>query len=65
MQNVQELIPELFYLPEMFLNENGYKFGCRDDKVSVVHDVILPKWANSPEHFVAIHRQVNLIMCYI
>lgn len=25
--NVKELIPELFYLPEMFYNQNGYQLG--------------------------------------
>jgi len=27
MADVRELTPEFFYLPEMFLNINGYQFG--------------------------------------
>jgi len=58
-ENLKELIPEFFYLPEMFLNENNFKFGKREDRVTVVDDVILPPWADSPEHFVTVHRQVH------
>lgn len=58
MKFVQELIPELFYLPEMFVNANRYQMGKTEDNVTV-NDVILPRWANSPEEFVRIHRMVN------
>jgi hypothetical protein len=51
------LIPELFYLPEMFYNTNSYPLGKRDDG-EAVNDIVLPKWATSPEHFVFVHRQV-------
>ncbi|XP_068720916.1 lipopolysaccharide-responsive and beige-like anchor protein [Montipora capricornis] len=53
--DVKELIPELFYLPEMFLNSNNFTFGIDDDGV-VIDDVELPKWASTPEEFVMLHR---------
>ncbi|MEQ2224844.1 hypothetical protein ILYODFUR_011623 [Ilyodon furcidens] len=58
--DVKELIPELFYLPEMFVNANNYNLGVMEDGV-VVSDVDLPPWAKSPEDFVRINRQVSLI----
>eukprot|EP00123_Amoebidium_parasiticum_P018640 comp24260_c1_seq4/m.45035 comp24260_c1_seq4/g.45035 ORF comp24260_c1_seq4/g.45035 comp24260_c1_seq4/m.45035 type:complete len:1137 (-) comp24260_c1_seq4:485-3895(-) len=55
--DVKELIPELFYLPDMLVNSNRYQFGCLEDG-SVVDDVTLPPWAHGdPYRFVAIHRQ--------
>ena len=56
--NVKELIPEFFYLPEMFENANDYNLGCLEDGTKL-GDVVLPPWADSPEEFVRIHRQVN------
>ncbi|XP_027733486.1 neurobeachin isoform X2 [Vombatus ursinus] len=53
--DVKELIPEFYYLPEMFVNSNGYNLGVRDDEV-VVNDVDLPPWAKKPEDFVRINR---------
>ncbi|XP_040282056.1 neurobeachin isoform X5 [Bufo bufo] len=53
--DVKELIPEFYYLPEMFVNSNSYNFGVRDDS-SVVNDVDLPSWAKNPEDFVRINR---------
>lgn len=58
--DVKELIPEFFYLPEMFVNSNGYQFGKQDDG-SVVGDVQLPAWATSPEDFVRLHRMVGML----
>lgn len=54
----QELIPEFYYLPEMFVNSNGYGLGVREDEV-VVNDVDLPPWAKKPEDFVRISRMVR------
>ena len=54
--DVKELIPEFYYLPEMFVNSNGYRLGRLDDGVKV-NDVELPAWANTPEEFVRINRQ--------
>lgn len=56
----QELIPEFYYLPEMFVNSNGYNLGVREDEV-VVNDVELPPWAKKPEDFVRINRMVREI----
>ncbi|GAB6031814.1 hypothetical protein CHUAL_010216 [Chamberlinius hualienensis] len=53
--DVKELIPEFFYLPEMFVNANRYDFGKQDDGPLVDH-VELPPWASSPEEFVRINR---------
>ncbi|XP_070798897.1 neurobeachin isoform X4 [Pituophis catenifer annectens] len=53
--DVKELIPEFYYLPEMFVNSNGYNFGAREDE-TIVNDVELPPWAKKPEDFVRINR---------
>ncbi|KAL0725345.1 hypothetical protein Bca4012_039944 [Brassica carinata] len=45
MENVKELVPELFYLPEVLTNENHTKLGT----------VNLPPWAKTPVDFV--HKQ--------
>ncbi|XP_037545772.1 lipopolysaccharide-responsive and beige-like anchor protein [Nematolebias whitei] len=54
--DVKELIPEFFYLPEMFVNANSYNLGVMEDG-TVVSDVELPPWAKNPEEFVQINRQ--------
>lgn len=41
-----ELIPEWFYLPQIFTNKNFCNFG-RDAKNKIVSDVVLPEWANN------------------
>ncbi|KAL1260987.1 hypothetical protein QQF64_008814, partial [Cirrhinus molitorella] len=56
--DVKELIPEFYYLPEMFVNSNGYCLGDRDDGFPVC-DVELPAWAKKPEDFVRINRMVR------
>nr|XP_014344056.1 PREDICTED: lipopolysaccharide-responsive and beige-like anchor protein isoform X1 [Latimeria chalumnae] len=53
--DVKELIPEFFYLPEMFVNSNNYNLGVMEDGI-VVSDVELPPWAKTPEEFVRINR---------
>lgn len=53
--DVKELIPEFFYLPEMFVNANSYNLGVMEDS-NVVSDVELPPWAKTPEEFVRINR---------
>nr|XP_015200115.1 PREDICTED: lipopolysaccharide-responsive and beige-like anchor protein isoform X9 [Lepisosteus oculatus] len=53
--DVKELIPEFYYLPEMFVNSNNYNLGVMDDG-TVVSDVELPPWAKTPEEFVRINR---------
>lgn len=56
--DVKELIPEFFSLPEMFVNCNHYKLGRTEDGLKV-DDVILPKWAQTPEDFIRINRTVQ------
>ncbi|XP_042340437.1 lipopolysaccharide-responsive and beige-like anchor protein isoform X4 [Plectropomus leopardus] len=53
--DVKELIPEFYYLPEMFVNANTYNLGVMEDG-TVVSNVELPPWAKSPEEFVRINR---------
>ncbi|KAJ8262151.1 hypothetical protein GJAV_G00163030 [Gymnothorax javanicus] len=54
--DVKELIPEFYYLPEMFVNSNNYNLGVMEDG-TVVSDVELPHWAKTPEEFVRINRR--------
>ncbi|KAL4710155.1 hypothetical protein ACJJTC_006452 [Scirpophaga incertulas] len=49
--DVKELIPELFFLPEMLVNGAGLRLGAPEGG-----DVALPPWAASPEDFVRLHR---------
>uniref|UniRef100_A0A3Q1FIH2 Neurobeachin n=1 Tax=Acanthochromis polyacanthus TaxID=80966 RepID=A0A3Q1FIH2_9TELE len=53
--DVKELIPEFYYLPEMFVNSNSYHLGMREDR-TMVCDVDLPAWAKKPEDLVRINR---------
>jgi len=57
LQDVRELIPEFFYLPDFLDNTNNFDFGTTQ-KGKTVHDVTLPKWAKGdPNRFVRINRQ--------
>ncbi|KAG5449774.1 Lipopolysaccharide-responsive and beige-like anchor protein, variant 2 [Clonorchis sinensis] len=65
--DVKELIPEFFYLPEMFENPNGLTLGTTEDGEDIGL-VTLPPWASSPEEFVRIHRQAlesELVSCQL
>uniref|UniRef100_A0A8C5P734 LPS responsive beige-like anchor protein n=1 Tax=Leptobrachium leishanense TaxID=445787 RepID=A0A8C5P734_9ANUR len=53
--DIKELIPEFYYLPEMFVNFNNFNLGIMDEGI-VVSDVELPPWAKTPEEFVRINR---------
>ena len=56
-QDVKELTPEFYYLPEFLLNLNGLPLGDRQDGVKV-GDVQLPAWANgSVRQFIQLHRR--------
>ncbi|KAG7467392.1 hypothetical protein MATL_G00152830 [Megalops atlanticus] len=55
--DVKELIPEFFYFPEFLENQNGFDLGCLQISKERVNDVILPKWAKSPEDFIYKHRK--------
>ena len=55
--DVKELIPELFYLPEMLINGDRLDLGIKQNGQSVDH-TILPPWAmDDPRLFIKIHRQ--------
>lgn len=67
---LQELIPEFFCLPEMFVNMNGYKLGNleENDSNAAVDNVELPPWASNPHEFVRINRQAlesEFVSCQI
>lgn len=53
--DVKELIPEFYFLPEMFINQNRFKFGKQEDGTEVA-DVEMPPWAKNPDDFVRINR---------
>ncbi|KYO33403.1 hypothetical protein Y1Q_0008627 [Alligator mississippiensis] len=55
--DVKELIPEFFCFPEFLQNQNGFNLGQLQISREVVNDVILPKWAHSPEDFICKHRK--------
>jgi len=66
--DVKELIPEFFYLPEMFVNCNNYDFGKTSSDDAKVDDVILPKWAKTADDFVRINRQAlesEIVSCQL
>jgi hypothetical protein len=56
-QDVRELTPEFFYLPDFLVNKNNYAFGTTASGHELNH-VQLPPWAKgSPEIFIAKHRE--------
>ena len=55
--DVKELIPELFYMPEVLENCDALDLGEKQNGDQVT-DVLLPPWANNdPRLFIKIHRQ--------
>ena len=49
--------PDLFYLPELLVNNEGFDFGNKQNGERV-DDVVLPAWARGdPRLFIKIHRQ--------
>ncbi|CAG8463161.1 6634_t:CDS:10 [Paraglomus brasilianum] len=54
--DVRELIPEFFYQPEFLTNHNNFDLGVRQDGQRL-NEVVLPKWAKTPEEFIRIHRE--------
>uniref|UniRef100_A0A8C4R671 Uncharacterized protein n=1 Tax=Eptatretus burgeri TaxID=7764 RepID=A0A8C4R671_EPTBU len=54
--DVKELIPEFFYFPDFLKNDNALNLGTLQLSGDVVDDVVLPKWAKSPEDFIRKHR---------
>lgn len=57
LQDVRELIPEFFFLPEFLYNSNNYDFGTTQSG-EVVSQVRLPPWAQGdPREFIRMHRR--------
>ncbi|KAJ6233844.1 beige/beach-related [Anaeramoeba flamelloides] len=54
--DVKELTPEFFYMPEFLENDNQFYMGIRANG-EPLGDVVLPKWAKTPEEFIKIHRK--------
>ena len=53
----QELVPDFFNLPEIYMNINNFNFGKTLEGVNVT-DVILPPWAcNSPRLFSKMNKK--------
>jgi Beige/BEACH domain/PH domain associated with Beige/BEACH/WD domain, G-beta repeat len=57
LQDVRELTPEFFYLPDFLVNANNFDFGVTQ-RGAVVHHVDLPPWARGdPREFVRVQRR--------
>uniref|UniRef100_S4R477 Neurobeachin like 2 n=1 Tax=Petromyzon marinus TaxID=7757 RepID=S4R477_PETMA len=54
--DVKELIPEFFYFPEFLENQNGFDLGTLQMSRETVNNVVLPRWAKSPDDFIRKHR---------
>lgn len=56
--DVKELIPEFFYLPEFLLNLNNFDLGrLQGGRKDRLGDVVLPRWAKNAHDFVRKNRQ--------
>lgn len=59
--DLRELIPEFFYLPEMYMNCNDLNLGKYTERVTkekiLVENVELPPWCNSHSELVSIFRE--------
>lgn len=55
--DVKELIPEFFYLPEFLYNNNDFDLGTLQNSKERVHNVELPRWAKTAEEFIYIHKK--------
>ncbi|XP_062978473.1 neurobeachin-like protein 2 isoform X1 [Elgaria multicarinata webbii] len=55
--DVKELIPEFFYFTDFLENQNGFDLGSLQISNEKVGDVVLPRWAKSPEDFIHKHSK--------
>ena len=55
-QDVRELLPEFYFLPEFLSNLNRFEFGSTQ-RGTHVDDVELPAWAKDPHEFIRLHRK--------
>ncbi|KPA80099.1 hypothetical protein ABB37_05100 [Leptomonas pyrrhocoris] len=63
-QDVRELIPELFYLPELCVNANRVDFGRRQNRTSM-DDLQLPPWAHNDPYTFIYHMREALESPYV
>ncbi|KQK00661.1 BEACH domain-containing protein C2 isoform X2 [Brachypodium distachyon] len=56
MNDVKELVPEMFYLPEVFTNANSADLGT-NQLIRNLGSVELPPWAENPVDFIHKHRK--------
>ncbi|KAF0930881.1 hypothetical protein E2562_036387 [Oryza meyeriana var. granulata] len=56
MSDVKELVPEMFYLPELFTNVNSVDLGTTQ-LTGKQCSVQLPPWAENPVDFICKHRK--------
>lgn len=55
-QDVRELVPEFYCLPEFLVNRSNIAFG-QTQRGEIVDDVVLPPWAKGdPVKFIEMHR---------
>ncbi|RHZ31444.1 hypothetical protein DYB26_001542 [Aphanomyces astaci] len=54
--DLKELTPEWFYSTAFLTNHNHVDLGTRQNGVKL-DDVVLPPYATSPQHFIALHMQ--------
>ena len=65
MNDVKELVPEFYYLPNFLVNECAHTFGETQSRGSI-DSVALPPWAKGDPHkFVRIHRQVLSLLALL
>ena len=62
--DVRELIPEFFFMPEMYMNLNKVDFGVKQDGV-LVDDVILPQWCNQDPYLFVIYMREAIESPYV
>lgn len=54
--DAKELIPEMFYCPEVLMNMNKIDFGTTQSNKKI-DSIVLPPWAKDPYDFIHKHRE--------
>jgi hypothetical protein len=62
--DVRELVPEMYTIPEAYLNLNGLDFGVMQSKKRV-HNLELPEWARDNPYFYVYHLRKTLEEDYV
>ena len=55
-EKYQELIPDIFNIPEIFININKFEFGLNSEKKNI-NNVNIPLWGHSPRIFCLILKK--------